>query len=95
MPFHRRNNIALTRFVHVELKQEETVFGFKVVKSSLPNAGITKFGCKMRLTNENSDNGNQKATQKMTKMTYNHFIEQFNSSFPTAIGPLSRFTKNN
>ena len=37
MPFRRRNNIALARFVHVELKQEETVFGCKVVKSSLTN----------------------------------------------------------
>ena len=64
MPFRRSKYIALTRSVHLELKQEETVFGCKVVKSSLPNAGITKFGCKMRLTNENSDNGNQKATSE-------------------------------
>ena len=28
-----------------------------------------------------------------TKVTYNHFIVQCNSSFPSAIGPLSRFTK--
>ena len=37
MPFHRSNNIALTRSVRMELKQEETVFGCKVVKSSLTN----------------------------------------------------------
>ena len=64
MRFRRRNNIALTRSVYLELKQEKTVFGCKVVKSSLTNVGITKFGCKMRLTNENYHNGNQKATSE-------------------------------
>ena len=37
MPFRRGNNVALTRSVHMELKQEETAFGCKVVKSSLTN----------------------------------------------------------
>ena len=35
----------------------------------------------------------KKQIQKMTKMAYNHFIVQFNYSFPSAIGPFSRFTK--
>ena len=55
---------------------------------------VVKCGCHCTHTNENSDNGNQKATSEYsvsveTKITYN----DFNSSFPSAIGPLSRFTK--
>ena len=54
-----------------------------------------KCGCHCTYTNENSDNGNQKATSEYgVSFKKNHQQSfYFNSSFPSAIGPLSRFTK--